>query len=846
MKRVALFLILSVGCILIHAQVPQGFNYQAIARDGDGKLITDPFYIKVEIQNLAADTVFWIEEHSVIPTEYGLISFVVGQGNPVSGRYNENFEDIDWISRPRYLKTSIKYPGPTYTLMGTTQIWAVPYSLLAKNVESPLEKLGIKGTTSDMDEALFEVKNKDGQTVFAVYNEGVRIYVEDGETDKGVKGGFAIGGFGTIKQGEPQHYLFVSGDSIRAYIDSTTVKGVKGGFAIGGFGQTKTLPEEYFRVTRDSIRAYIDNNPGKAVKGGFAIGGFGVVKETGDEYLRVTSDSVKVSKSLLIPRLTMEERDNLPFVPGEALIIFNTTEGCMQIFKNSVWSNIWCFNCAPDFIIQPVDKTICSGENAVFFISATGTNLNYQWQESTDNGNTWNNISNGGSTPAYSGAKGYKLTLINIPVGYDSYKYRCVVAGPCPPDIISNAVTLNVGSTPPVITFQPADQQLSIECTVDFSIASPGYGVSYIWQQSTDGGSTWSNISNGGTSPVFSGSAASTLSLSNVPKAYNNYKYRCIASNLCGADVTSAAATLTLNTLPAISVQPEDKLIYAGRNGTFSITTSGSGFNYQWQESINGGSTWSDVTNGGSNPGYAGANTSSLSLSNVPLAYNNYKYRCALSHYCRPDAISDAATLSVPSVTDIDGNTYKTIGIGSQEWMAENLKTTSYRNGDLIGTTTPATLDISGEPTPKYQWACGGNESNVTTYGRLYTWYAVTDSRNVCPTGWHVPTDAEWTTLTDYLGGISVAGGKLKESGTTHWNSPNTGATNETGFTALPGGVRGSSGAFSFIGILGYWWVATEGGAADAWDRYLSAYSGDVGRDSGIKKTGFSVRCLKD
>ena len=107
---------------------------------------------------------------------------------------------------------------------------------------------------------------------------------------------------------------------------------------------------------------------------------------------------------------------------------------------------------------------------------------------------------------------------------------------------------------------------------------------------------------------------------------------------------------------------------------------------------------------------------------------------------CQPD-----------SVKDIDGNVYRTITIGTQVWMAENLKTTKYRNGDLIGTTTPATLVIEGESTPKYQWAYDGNESNVATYGRLYTWYVATDSRNVCPIGWHVPTDAEWTTLTDYL-----------------------------------------------------------------------------------------------
>jgi uncharacterized protein (TIGR02145 family) len=118
--------------------------------------------------------------------------------------------------------------------------------------------------------------------------------------------------------------------------------------------------------------------------------------------------------------------------------------------------------------------------------------------------------------------------------------------------------------------------------------------------------------------------------------------------------------------------------------------------------------------------------------------------------------------------------------------------------------------------------------------------------QGVCPTGWHLPSDAEWTELTDYLGGESVAGGKLKETGTTHWASPNFGATNETGFTALPGGNRNKDGTFSNIGNYGYWWSATEGSAASAWYRYVGFDYSDVSRFYYYKEVGFSVRCLRD
>jgi len=201
--------------------------------------------------------------------------------------------------------------------------------------------------------------------------------------------------------------------------------------------------------------------------------------------------------------------------------------------------------------------------------------------------------------------------------------------------------------------------------------------------------------------------------------------------------------------------------------------------------------------------------------------------------------------LQAQTVKDIDGNVYKTVTIGKQVWMKENLKTTKYRNGDLIGTTTPATFHIVEESTPKYQWASDGNESNVATYGRLYTWYAVTDKRKLCPTGWHVPTDTEWTTLTTYLGGESVAGGKLKETGTAHWKSPNSGATNESGFTALPSGSRYLNGTFPVIGYSGYWWSsALSSGSAYYWS--VEYNNSSVHRDYDPKHDGFSVRCLRD
>jgi uncharacterized protein (TIGR02145 family) len=203
---------------------------------------------------------------------------------------------------------------------------------------------------------------------------------------------------------------------------------------------------------------------------------------------------------------------------------------------------------------------------------------------------------------------------------------------------------------------------------------------------------------------------------------------------------------------------------------------------------------------------------------------------------------------SIGTVTDIDGNVYHTVTIGTQTWMVENLKTTRYRNGDSIATTYPDTLDISNENFPKYQWAYSSDESNAASFGRLYTWYAVIDSRSICPVGWHVPIKAEWDTLTHFLGGEKAAHGKLKEVGTTHWKSPNTDATNASGFTGLPGGGHAAwAGIFSNIGKYGHFWSATEYNTKLAW-RWLLSYDGPPKNYKGYcpKEFGWSVRCIKD
>jgi uncharacterized protein (TIGR02145 family) len=197
-------------------------------------------------------------------------------------------------------------------------------------------------------------------------------------------------------------------------------------------------------------------------------------------------------------------------------------------------------------------------------------------------------------------------------------------------------------------------------------------------------------------------------------------------------------------------------------------------------------------------------------------------------------------------LTDIEGNVYKTIQIGSQTWMADNLRTTKYRNGTSIPNTfvnQGAWRSLTSGAYCSYQ----NNTANDCPYGKLYNWYAVNDARGLAPQGWHIPTETEWDSLMTTVGGISVAGGSLKATGTTYWTNPNDGATNSSGFTALPGGFRNPSGPFQSINSSFFCWSSTESGTTNAW--YYGAVNNSVAAFKNnfvTKNAGATVRCIKD
>jgi len=302
---------------------------------------------------------------------------------------------------------------------------------------------------------------------------------------------------------------------------------------------------------------------------------------------------------------------------------------------------------------------------------------------------------------------------------------------------------------------------------------------------------------------------------------------------------------------------------------TFRIDTQGPAIP-QLNAPSDGGSTnenkpsfdWSDVTDAASydfqadnSSGFEDSEVSQTGLTNSEYTamsslpdgvyYWRVRGRDMVGNYSDWSETRSFSIITVGSVEDADGNIYPTKKIDSQWWMTENLKVTHYQNGDPI-------LEVTGNT----EWENYGNsayciydnnQENVDTYGLLYTWYAAADSRQIAPTGWHVPTDEEWQALIDYLGGNTIAGGKMKETGTTHWQGPNTGANNECGFSALPGGYRLGNGVFLDLGIKTEFWSSTVKNDHYGYSRGLqSEYTGVSWGDNSDKRHGYSIRCVKD
>jgi hypothetical protein len=356
---------------------------------------------------------------------------------------------------------------------------------------------------------------------------------------------------------------------------------------------------------------------------------------------------------------------------------------------------------------QPANASVCTGNNATFNITVTGTNPTYNWQVSTDAGTTWNAVAPAATTST--------LTINNVTAGMNNNQYRCVVAGTCTAVGINSTAAILTINSPAAVTSQPANTATCVGSNASFTITASGSGLSYNWQVSTDAGITWNN-----TSPAAN---TATLTLTAVTAGMNNNQYRCAVSISCNpVGVNSNPATLTVNTAPSITSQPTNTAVCAGTNANFCVTATGFNLTYQWQLSSNGCTgTWNNIT---------GATASCLSLTAVTAGMNNYNYRCIVSGTCSPTATSSCVTLTVNTAAAITvqpvnttgctgGNaTFSTTATGSgltYNWQVSTDAGTTWNNVSPSATTAILTLTglTAGMNNNQYRCVVAGTCTSV-------------------------------------------------------------------------------------------------------------------------------------
>lgn len=364
-------------------------------------------------------------------------------------------------------------------------------------------------------------------------------------------------------------------------------------------------------------------------------------------------------------------------------------------------------NTAPAITSQPSASTICATSNTSFSITATGSSLGYQWQVSTNGcAGPWTNIAN---AAPYSGVTTPTLSITGATAGMNNYGYQCVVTGACTPSVTSSCGLLTI-VTSVTVTTQPNNSTVCENAATSFTAAGSGAGVIYQWQISTDGGTNYTNITNGG---IYSGATSATLNISAVTFAMNNYRYRCSMTNAtCSNPGISSAAVLTVNTLPVVTVSPTSQTICLNSNTSFTAAGTGTGLTYQWQVSTNGGGSWTNLTN---TAPYSGVTTGTLAITAAPASINTYQYRCVLSGTCPPAVNSGVATITVinpVSITTQPANatvcatlntSFAVVATSTQtityQWQVSTDGGVTYNNvpntGVYSGATTP-TLSITG------------------------------------------------------------------------------------------------------------------------------------------------------
>ena len=500
-----------------------------------------------------------------------------------------------------------------------------------------------------------------------------------------------------------------------------------------------------------------------------------------------------------IQSMTTEERDAIEN-PSVGMQIYNSTTNCLNYFNGISWFET-CGDCTP------MPSQANAGPDQYFADENISTYLEANTPEFGTG--TWSVVSGNGGT--FEDAGDPNTLFTGLPCEF--YTLKWTISNPC--GATSDNVNINFDNTP--TTADAGEDQLFLDNTtttvLQGNIPEMGEGL---WSIQNGQGGSFDDPYDPTTE--FTGLQCET------------YTLRWTISTPCHESYDEVI--IEFNNTPTPADAGPDQWYLQGTSTTLEGNTPENGLGY-----------WSIVSGTGGTIQFP-TNPNSVFIGQQEVVY---ELKWTISTECNSSSDNVIIYFGVfqcglPLIDVRDGQIYQTVQIGEQCWMAENLN---------IGTMINGSNDQTDDGTIE-KYCYENSTSNCDTYGGLYQWnemmqYTTTQGvQGICPEGWHLPTDAEWTTLVDFLGGSSVAGGKMKEAGYAHWNSPNTGATNESGFTALPGGCRNTFGYFNYLGSTAYFWSSTEDDTYVAWDRYLFYNSDNVVRYDNAKHNGYSVRCFQD
>ncbi|MBS4013774.1 MAG: fibrobacter succinogenes major paralogous domain-containing protein [Bacteroidetes bacterium] len=796
------FLIFVFNIIVIQnviSQSPNQFSYQIILRDSENELVKNTDVgIKISILKSSAEgESVYSETHSSKTNINGLVTIAIGNGQPIG-----NISAVNWLEGHYYVKAEIDLNGgENYTVSVITEIMSVPYSLYAKTTESITGGLD-KGNLYYWDGSKWVTINagKDGTAL--VLCNGIPTWggcKEDADQPIMV-----------VENKDNQRVLSVYQDGVVVNVPDSDNKSGRGGFAVGGFTSEKDFPSEFFLVTPDSVRVYIQTEEEtKSGRGGFAVGGFTSEKEKApDTFFKVLSDATVLSTNV---------------ITDEDIIIGGDTNiGGNIVFRPQVTTLLAFVN----EIIEKIELSGLVANNGGGVITQVGFFYNLNPIAET-----------GGTLVPSIFVEGVPFTAnidISLLLPGSTYYTRAFARNNAgvsygevlsfeAPIVLSDVFTLSVTD----VTTNSAIANASVTFEGGGSVNQRGF----VWGMSTN--PDLSNYMGITTEGVGLGSFSSVLT-----NLLHNTEYfiRAYAVNEAGVAYGDEIVFTTEFDPEVIDVQFNVLNI----NNLFPIDNAaidfGSGF--IWHTGING-VAWIQLSQG-EHP-YTVSADGYQDLTDVVEVYEGMNTEIVLLEPV------------VETVIDIDGNVYEVITIGNQKWIKTNLKTTRFNDSetDFIQT---GYSDIAWEnlTTPAYSiyssndvTGIDSDEQMVSAYGLQYNWFAV-DSDRLCPIGWKVPTFDDWLELDGFLKteySVTEVGGLMKDTRTEpedhpRWDAPNEGATNQSGFSGLPAGVR--LGGYWDIGLYGSWWTSEEPAL------FMLVNGGDYLSYAAEQpvQTGASVRCL--